>query len=156
MWFEFGVGRGSKLPGVFPEVFDRRDYASNSILGLDVAAFEELQRLSLKIAQRGYGAIPNSVENIRGLPKLLTSTKWLQRLDLGLPLDPDSYPSIYRYDEIFPKHTEWKSLETGTKWNSQWCRTPQLISVPDAGPQNSRTWRSRAQGRYLGSCHRAS
>ena len=78
-------------------VFHRRDYASYSILGLDVAALKD--------------------------------------------------------DEMFPE----KSRDHNTKYHSQRChRTPQLVSIPDAGPQKSRGWRNRGPGQYLGSCHRVS
>ena len=54
-------------------------------------------------------------------------------------------------------HRVEKSRDYNTECHSQRChRTPQLVSIPDAGPQKSRAWRNRAPGQYLGSCHRVS
>ena len=108
---EFAVGRGSRLPGIHPFVFDRSDYTSHSILGLDVAAFGGLRRLYLKFARHGSGETPTYCENIGGLQKLLASLTSLQHLDLILPMDPDNDPLMYRLDEVFLQYVQWLCLE---------------------------------------------
>lgn len=110
---EFVVDRGSRLPGIHPCVFDRSEYTSQSILGLDITAFAGLKRLYLAFARFSCEAI--SICNIGGLQKLLASTNLLQRLDLTFPMDFDINPLPYRLHEVFPdpeEVTEWKCLES--------------------------------------------
>lgn len=108
---EFAVGRGSRLPGIHPRVFERNNYTCQGILGLDVTAFQGLKRLYLEFAQFSRGAYSNYVNDIGGLPKLLASMNSLQHLDLVLPMNPDNGAVVHRLDDVFPGRGEWKCLE---------------------------------------------
>ena len=123
---EFEAGRGSRLPGIHPYVFDSSEYTCQRIFCLDVTAFQGLKRLHLEIARFRRPEIP--IFDIGALQKLLASMNSLQRLDLKFPMDSDLYPLMCRLQGVFPVYGEWKYLES-MSLQGVTCGTAELLNL---------------------------